>query len=91
MTEQLLREFRFKKKRKLEVTIELDIKQIWIPYRKKQVGKNWLIFFAADEFFCRPFFVPTDILTDIFIHKREHLVFSNLMIPFVYLFNFKFD
>ena len=31
--------------------------------------------------------LPTNILTDSFFNKREHIVFSNLL----YLFDFKFD
>ena len=41
--------------------------------------------FFADYFFYRLFFLPTNILTDIFFYKREHLVFFNLEIPLVYL------
>ena len=37
---------------------------------------------ASYEFFYRRIFLPT------FFYKREHLVFSNLKIPLVYLFDF---
>ena len=57
-------------------------------------------FFASDESF-----LTTIIFTDDYFYrrlifadkysyrhyKREHLVFSNLKIPLVYLFDFKFD
>ena len=47
-------------------------------------------FFASDKFFCRLFFLPTiNFYRRIFLptvfYKREHLVFSNLKIPLVYL------
>ena len=45
----------------------------------------------ADYFFNDNQFLPTNILTDIFVYKQEHLVFSNLKITLVYLFDFKFD
>ena len=63
--------------------------------KEKKSAKN-------DEFFCRMFFFTDDcfyrrlIFTDEyfyrhFFYKREQLVFSNLKIPLVYLFDFKFD
>ena len=52
--------------------------------------------FFADYFFYRLFsyrrlIFTGNILTDIIFYKREHLVFSNLEISLVYLFDFKFD
>ena len=35
-------------------------------------------------------FLPTSILPT-FFYKRDHLVFLNLKMPLVYLFDFKFD
>ena len=55
----------------------------FIPYQKKKVTKmtNFLpTTFFSDDYFCRHFF-----------YKREYLVFPNLKIPLVYLFDFKFD
>ena len=55
---------------------------------------------AGDNFFCHFFFFfffyRRLIFTDEyfyrhFFHKQEHLIFSNLKIPLVYLFDFKFD
>ena len=53
-------------------------------------------FSANDEFFLPSTFLPTIIFTDKYFYrhiftKKEQLVFSNLKIPLVYLFNFKFD
>ena len=53
-------------------------------------------FFACDEYFANYYFYKRLIYTEEysyrhFFHKREHLVFSNLKIPLVYLFDFKFD
>ena len=58
-------------------------------------------FFAGDEFFADRFFTDDYfylwlIFTDEYsyrqlFYKREHLLFFNLKIPLVYLFEFKFD
>ena len=60
-------------------------------------------FFASDEFFYKLFYVLPTIIVYVRIiftfeysyrhsfYKREHLVFSNLKIPLVYLFYFKSD
>ena len=54
------------------------------------------IFLPVPNFFADYFFYPRLIFTEEysyrhFFHKREHLVFSNLEIPLVYLFDFKFN
>ena len=51
--------------------------------------------FFADYFFTDDYFYERLIFTDEysyqhFFYKEENLVFSNLKIPLVYLFNFKF-
>ena len=48
------------------------------------------IFFIDDYFYPRLIFT-NKLSYDIFFYKREHFVFSNLKIPLVYLFDFKFD
>ena len=53
--------------------------------------------FFADYFFIVDYFYRRLNLTDeysygyLFFYKREHLVFSNLKIPLVCLFDFEFD
>ena len=42
-------------------------------------------YFFTDDYFQRRLFLTT------FFYKREHLVFSNLKVPLVYLFDFKVD
>ena len=51
------------------------------PYLKFKLQPA-VIIFIDDQF------SPRNIRTDIFC-KREHLVFSNLKIPLIYLFDFK--
>ena len=52
---------------------------------KNEFSCQWRIFlpniFFTDYYFYRRIFLPT------FLYKREDLVFSNLKIPLVYLFN----
>ena len=59
-------------------------------------------FLASDKVFANYFFNDNYFLLTInffgqiflpafFFHKKDHLVFSNLKIPLVYLFHFKFD
>ena len=55
--------------------------------RRKKLAKNdeFLLpvtYFFADRFFYRGIFLPT------FFYKREHLLFPNLKIPLLYLFDF---
>ena len=65
--------------------------------QKKSAKNN--AFFASDESFCQLFFFTDEILcrqlvfTDecSFYRHRGKLVFSNLKIPLVYLFDFRFD
>ena len=47
-------------------------------------------FFADDYFYRRLIFIDEYSYRH-FFNKREHLVFSNLKIPLVYLFDFKFN
>ena len=59
---------------------------LWEP---KKSTKN-------DEFFCDDYFYRRLIFTDKYsyphiFYKREHLVFSNLKIPLVYMSDFEFD
>ena len=59
---------------------------LWEP---KKLTKN-------HEFFCDDYFYRRLIFTDKYsyphiFYKREHLVFSNLKIPLVYMSDFKFD
>ena len=49
------------------------------------------IFFASDEFFSATINFYQRIFLPTLFYKREHLVFSNLKIRLVYLFDFKFD
>ena len=63
---------------------------------KKKSRQKMTDFFASGKFVCCLFFHRRLIFVDeysyrTFFYKREHLVFSNLKIPFVYLFDFKFD
>ena len=69
----------------------------YIPHRKKKSRQKMTNFFASDEFFLpmiifyrRLIFTDEHSYRHLF-YKREHLVFSNLKIPLVYLFDFKFD
>ena len=72
----------------------------YIPYPKKRSRQKMKIFFDSDEFFCRLFFYRRLFLPMInfyrriflptFFYKPNHLVFPNLKIPLVYLFDFKF-
>ena len=60
-----------------------------IPYPKKRRRQKKMNFFANDKILCH--LLVLSILTDIFFYKGEYLVFSNLKVPLVYLFDFKFD
>ena len=67
--------------------------------KNKQKVKAYTLWRSRQKmtnFFCRLFFYGRLIFTNEysyrhFFYKREHLVFSNLKIPLVYLFDFKFD
>ena len=76
-------------------------KSIYLIGRKK-FGKKWRIFLPVTNFFADYFFFTDDYFYGRliftyeysyrhFFYKQEHLVFSNLKIPLVYLFDFKFD
>ena len=66
------------------------VKAYTVPYRKKKSWQKITNFFASDEFFCRLFFYRRLFLPTFFL-RAKHLVFSNLKIPLVYLFDFKFN
>ena len=62
---------------------------------RRNVDKNWRTFLPMTSFFAIYFFTDNyfyrQIFLPIYFYKKEHLVFSNLKIPLVYLFDFKFD
>ena len=61
-----------------------------VPYWKKKSRQSMTNFFADDYFYRRLIFIDEYSYRH-FFNKREHLVFSNLKIPLVYLFDFKFN
>ena len=63
---------------------------------RKTVGKTWRIFLPLTNFFADYSFLPAfnfyrRIFLPTLFYKQKHLVFSDLKIPLVYLFHFKFD
>ena len=60
-----------------------------LPYRKKKSRQKMPVMnFFADYFFYRRIF---EYSYWNYFYKEEHLVFSNLKITLIYLFDFKFD
>ena len=79
----------------------LNVNQFKYLIGRKKVGKKWRVLlpmtnFFADCFFTDDYFYRRVIFTDKnsyrhFLQREHYLVFSNLKMPLIYQFDFKFD